>query len=124
MGCNTCSTTTAERKKKTKLKLTATKVNKVTKAVEETVEMPYERLYNKVQENKRKREQERGAAEPPPVKKKNASMSKQPKNSSKDTNLGQASQAMTLEDDNYVDMDISGIRSVFPSEDEDEESEY
>ena len=32
--------------------------------------------------------------------------------------------AQFLEDDNYVDMDISGIRSVFPSEDEDEESEY
>ena len=63
-------------------------------------ETAYERLLRKVNENKKRKAQDKD-------------LLNIPQNSSQHSRF--------CEDDNYVDMDVTGIQNEFPSEDEDEE---
>ena len=112
---------------KPKQKKTVAEVNK--EAIED--ETAYERVLRKVNERKAARDEELIGSQSNKSQVKtnkkgnNSKIAKQSRQQSISPNEESDSvNARFLEDDNYVDMDISGIRSVFPSKDEDEESEY
>ena len=108
------------KKKKVKSKVvmapTSSPTNKSVKTVDKTSEgeeTAYKQLYKKVQEKRKITEQSKDKTNNELVAKKKKNLTEPCK-----TVGGVAS---FLEDDNYVDMEVSDINNVFPSEEEDEE---
>ena len=134
MLCNVRSSTRSTANKAVKSKIIKPKQKKtVAKVNKEAIkdETAYERVLRKVNERKAARGEELIGSQSNKSQVKtnkkgnNSKIAEQSRQQSISPNEESDSvNAQFLADDNYADMDISGIRSVFPSKDEDEESEY